>query len=418
MKEEGGQLTEAIRRSPHSVVLLDEVEKAHGDVLNILLQIMEDGVLTDGKGRTVSFKNAILVMTSNIGSKRILQEMSSKPTTMARVNAVDGTNAVNGAHDVKGETTTMQPMQPETVLQRLQNNPKAMSLMMEAASNPSVMRAMQAAMGGSPADLLKAGRENPEVASFLERLWRVLDGDDVVAGVASPGSGLMSIRANVQETVSQWTDKEDAAASKLASGLIETMEDMADYSGINGSTVSRKSIENDSQYEKLIQVVKEELEATLKPELLNRIDEIVVFSPLYSDDLFSIANIMLQETSKRAEVERNIKVDILPNLVLKVMEEGSANAAQFGARPMRRAAQRFLEDSMSDAIIRGFLQEGDSASVDLSSKLSMNGRFLVRFIRLRDSATLEVEVEEASGGIGSAKSATASEFENEASPLR
>ena len=54
------------------MILLDEIEKAHGDVLNILLQIMEDGMLTDGKGRTVNFKNAILVMTSNVGSKRIL----------------------------------------------------------------------------------------------------------------------------------------------------------------------------------------------------------------------------------------------------------------------------------------------------------------------------------------------------------
>ena len=63
--EEGGQLTEAVRRAPHSVVLLDEIEKAHPDVLNILLQIMEDGILTDGKGRTVNFKNVILIMTSN-----------------------------------------------------------------------------------------------------------------------------------------------------------------------------------------------------------------------------------------------------------------------------------------------------------------------------------------------------------------
>ena len=71
--ESGGQLTEAVRKAPHSVVLLDEIEKAHEDVLNILLQIMEDGILTDGKGRTVNFKNTILVMTSNVGSKRILE---------------------------------------------------------------------------------------------------------------------------------------------------------------------------------------------------------------------------------------------------------------------------------------------------------------------------------------------------------
>ena len=70
--EEGGQLTEHIRRSPYSVVLLDEIEKAHPDVFNLLLQVLEDGRLTDGKGRTVSFRNAVIVMTSNVGSHEIL----------------------------------------------------------------------------------------------------------------------------------------------------------------------------------------------------------------------------------------------------------------------------------------------------------------------------------------------------------
>jgi ATP-dependent Clp protease ATP-binding subunit ClpB len=64
--DEGGQLTEAVRRRPYSVVLLDEIEKAHPDVFNILLQVMDDGRLTDGQGRTVDFKNTVLIMTSNI----------------------------------------------------------------------------------------------------------------------------------------------------------------------------------------------------------------------------------------------------------------------------------------------------------------------------------------------------------------
>ena len=64
--DEGGQLTEAVRRRPYSVVLLDEIEKAHPDVFNTLLQVMDDGRLTDGQGRTVSFKNVVLIMTSNI----------------------------------------------------------------------------------------------------------------------------------------------------------------------------------------------------------------------------------------------------------------------------------------------------------------------------------------------------------------
>jgi ATP-dependent Clp protease ATP-binding subunit ClpB len=72
--EEGGQLTEAVRRRPYSVILLDEVEKAHHDVFNVLLQIMDDGRLTDGQGRTVNFKNTVLIMTSNVGSQFIAAE--------------------------------------------------------------------------------------------------------------------------------------------------------------------------------------------------------------------------------------------------------------------------------------------------------------------------------------------------------
>jgi len=75
--EEGGQLTEAVRRRPYCVILFDEIEKAHHDVFNVLLQILDDGRLTDGQGRTVDFKNTIVVMTSNIGSHRILQYKGS-----------------------------------------------------------------------------------------------------------------------------------------------------------------------------------------------------------------------------------------------------------------------------------------------------------------------------------------------------
>ena len=72
--DEGGQLTEAVRRKPYSVVLFDEIEKAHPDVFNILLQVLDDGRLTDNKGRTVNFKNTIIIMTSNLGSQYIQQQ--------------------------------------------------------------------------------------------------------------------------------------------------------------------------------------------------------------------------------------------------------------------------------------------------------------------------------------------------------
>ena len=86
--EEGGQLTEAVRRRPYSVVLLDEIEKAHTDVFNVLLQVMDDGRLTDGQGRTVDFKNTVLIMTSNIPGGRAGVEAHFKPEFVNRLDDI------------------------------------------------------------------------------------------------------------------------------------------------------------------------------------------------------------------------------------------------------------------------------------------------------------------------------------------
>lgn len=84
--EEGGQLTEAVRRKPYSVILLDEVEKAHHDVFNVLLQVLDDGRLTDGHGRTVNFKNTVIIMTSNIGSQAILEISGSSNESYTKMS--------------------------------------------------------------------------------------------------------------------------------------------------------------------------------------------------------------------------------------------------------------------------------------------------------------------------------------------
>ena len=85
--EEGGYLTEAVRRRPYSVILLDEIEKAHADVFNILLQVLDDGRLTDGQGRTVDFRNTVIVMTSNLGSQ-LIQELAGEDNYLAMKDAV------------------------------------------------------------------------------------------------------------------------------------------------------------------------------------------------------------------------------------------------------------------------------------------------------------------------------------------
>jgi len=89
--EEGGQLTEAVRRKPYSVILFDEIEKAHHDVFNVLLQILDDGRVTDAQGRTVDFKNTVIIMTSNIGSQHLLESVSASGEISERArNAVMG----------------------------------------------------------------------------------------------------------------------------------------------------------------------------------------------------------------------------------------------------------------------------------------------------------------------------------------
>jgi len=239
--EEGGQLTEAVRRAPHSVVLLDELEKAHPDVLNILLQVLDDGVLTDGKGRTVSFKNTIIIMTSNIGSKRILDE--SKKKTM--------------------DTTTI---------------------------------------------------------------------------------------------------------------------DRPTYAKLSG-------------------VVKAELERTLKPEFLNRIDDVVIFQPLTEDELAEIASRMALDIAVRTKLDRNVNIVVQPALLEQMVKEGSKAAGQFGARPMRRAVQRILEDAISTAVMKNFILSGETATFDLDAQveecdLDEMRTFTVRISRDRDDEVLKVEMEE------------------------
>jgi ATP-dependent Clp protease ATP-binding subunit ClpB len=130
--EEGGQLTEQVRRNPYSVLLFDEIEKAHPDVINIFLQILDEGHLTDGQGRTVSFKNCVLIMTSNVGSEIILQagvvtdEVKQRveqelhkifrPEFLNRIDAIVFFRSLT-----KEDVTSIAALQLEKIIQRLKN---------------------------------------------------------------------------------------------------------------------------------------------------------------------------------------------------------------------------------------------------------------------------------------------------------
>ncbi|HIU47393.1 MAG TPA: ATP-dependent Clp protease ATP-binding subunit [Candidatus Fimadaptatus faecigallinarum] len=192
--DEGGQLTERVRRKPYSVVLFDEIEKAHPDVLNLLLQIMEDGRLTDGQGRTVNFQNTVIIMTSNVG------------------------------------------------------------------------------------------------ASAFGR----------------------------QRTMGFGQDEGQARAAR----------------------------------EEAIKALK----ATMRPEFINRVDEIIVFNELSRDDIDRIAELMIHQVSERL-AERGIELELSAEAVHMLAEEGYDR--QYGARPLRRTIQRAVEDALSEEILSGDIKLGD-----------------------------------------------------------
>jgi len=196
--EEGGQLTEAVRRRPFSVILFDEIEKAHHDVFNILLQILDDGRLTDSQGRTVDFKNTVLIMTSNIGSPHILQ-----------------------------------------------------------------------------------------------------------------------------------------AQQRHAS------------------------------YEEVHALVLGELREHFRPEFLNRIDEIVVFHALETDQLVKIVEIQLNRLRTRL-AERRIPLTVTPAALKFLAERGYD--PMYGARPLKRLLQQELETPLARQLVKGELKDGDSALVDVKGK--------------------------------------------------
>lgn len=205
--EEGGQLTEAVRRRPYSVVLLDEIEKAHPEVFNILLQVLDDGRLTDSKGRTVNFKNTIIIMTSNLGTE-LIQE---------RLGKFDATNR-------------------ETIMERLKD----------------------------------------EIFELLKR--------------------------------------------------------------------------------------------RLRPEFLNRIDDVIVFKPLTSEEISKIAILQLNRVRNKL-MENGINVEIDDSATRLISSLGFDT--QFGARPLKRAIQKHIVDKLSLLILEGKFATGDTIRIS-----SENGEFV------------------------------------------
>ena len=201
--DEGGQLTEAVRRRPYSVVLLDEVEKAHPDVFDVLLQVLDDGRLTDGQGRTVDFRNAIVVLTSNLGSQFLvdpsLDEQAKRAAVLATVTASFKPEFLNRLDDIVvfdalgiDELTRIVDLQVEHLATRLAERRLTLQVS-PAAREWLALTGFDPAYGARPLRRLVAKQIGDQLARAL-LAGQVRDGDTVLVDRVDDEAGL-SVRA-------------------------------------------------------------------------------------------------------------------------------------------------------------------------------------------------------------------------------
>ncbi|MBE6482396.1 MAG: AAA family ATPase, partial [Actinomyces ruminicola] len=194
--EEGGQLTEAVRRRPYSVVLLDEVEKAHPEVFDILLQVLDDGRLTDGQGRTVDFRNTILVLTSNLGSQFLIDPMLSpdekRDSVMTAVRGAFKPEFLNRLDDTlifdaltKEELGRIVDIQLARMSERLQDRRLALTVT-DAAREWLADEGYDPSFGARPLRRLVQREIGDRLARML-LAGDVLDGQEVVVDVSPEG---------------------------------------------------------------------------------------------------------------------------------------------------------------------------------------------------------------------------------------
>jgi ATP-dependent Clp protease ATP-binding subunit ClpB len=204
--EEGGQLTESVRRRPYTVVLLDEVEKAHPEVFDVLLQVLDDGRLTDGQGRTVDFRNTILVLTSNLGSQFIADpsfgdERAKREAVMGAVRNAFKPEFLNRLDDVivfdaltTGELTQIVDLQVERLAARLAGRRLTLTVT-PAAREWLAVTGFDPVYGARPLRRLVQSAVGDQLARSL-LAGEILDGDEVRVDVDQAHDALSVQRAD------------------------------------------------------------------------------------------------------------------------------------------------------------------------------------------------------------------------------
>jgi ATP-dependent Clp protease ATP-binding subunit ClpA len=269
--DEGGQLTDAVRKKPYSVVLFDEVEKAHPDVLNILLQILEDGRLTDSQKRLVPFENTIIIMTSNAAAEEIQQIVKAE-----RASAIEQSNEFEIS---KSDEST------------------------------DLAVTYQDDFSGAIKFL-----ESPITENFLVDIKEQL-------------------RVEFEKSFRNLKD-------------YDFLENEIKKSSNSGQKITVKEKEKTNN---LKAAVLERLSTMFLPEFLNRLDDIIVFQPLRPEELRKICDLMIKDVTERVKLKQ-ISLFVEDKVKTKLTREGYNPS--FGARPLRRLVTKYIEDSISEHILK------------------------------------------------------------------
>ena len=270
--DDGGQLTDAVRRKPYSVVLFDEVEKAHPDILNILLQILEDGRLTDSQKRLVPFDNTVIIMTSNAAADEIQQIIKSDRAMRndiipSEIKEVEALGAEKEKHSI------------------YQDEYAGAIKFLESPINENFLTDIR-----------------DQLRIEFEKSFRNLKEYDFL-------------------------EKEIKKANSLGD---EEILDNKTISNLKGAVLER-------------------LSTMFLPEFLNRLDDIIIFQPLRPEELRKICDIMIKEVSERVKPKQIILI-VDDKVKAKLTREGYNPL--FGARPLRRLVTKYVEDLISENILK------------------------------------------------------------------
>ena len=277
--DDGGQLTDAVRRKPYSVVLFDEVEKAHPDILNVLLQILEDGRLTDSQKRLVPFDNTLIIMTSNAAAEEI-QEIMSADREEKKVKD----------EEIKEETLAL------PVIEILKIEKEKYNLL-----NDDYVGAIKFLQSPITENFLLDLRG--ELGYEFKNSFRNLKDLEKLSKEFE--------KANISLNLNE--KKENKVLTKLKSAVLDRLSTM------------------------------------FLPEFLNRLDDIIVFQPLRPDELRKICEIMIRDVSERVKSKKLFLI-VDEKVKIKLTREGYNPL--YGARPLRRLITKYIEDLISENLLK------------------------------------------------------------------